>query len=114
MERFSIRTIDDGPRSLIAAAGELDLAVADRLWAALEPQITAGRTVVFDCSGVGFLDSTGLRTLIKAAHKADEVGGRFRLTEPTAAVRRVLDLAGAADVFDVELDERLASIHAAK
>jgi anti-anti-sigma factor len=104
VERFSIRTIDTGPRSLITAAGEIDLAVADRLWAELDPQITAGRAVVLDCSGVGFLDSTGLRTLMKAAHKAVEVGATFGLAEPTPAVLRVLDLSGVAEVFAVDRD----------
>lgn len=100
MERFSVRTVDDGQRSLIVAVGEIDLAVADRLWTELDPAITADRTVVLDCSGVRFLDSMGLRILIKALRKADSVGARFQLADPTPIVRRVLDLSGVAEAFD--------------
>lgn len=101
MVSFSIRTFHDGPRSRIAAAGEVDLAVTDRLWEELDRFITAGRTVILDCSGIAFIDSMGLRILIKASQKATEVGADFRLAAPTAAVRRVMDLSGVSDVFGI-------------
>jgi anti-anti-sigma factor len=101
VEGFSIRTSHDGLRSRIAAGGEIDLAVTDRLWEELDLHVTPGRVVVLDCAGVAFIDSMGLRVLIKAAQKAAEVGAEFQLREPTPAVRRVLDLSGVSEVFGI-------------
>lgn len=101
MEGFSIRTSHDGLQSRIAAVGEIDLAVTDRLWEELDLHITPGRTVALDCAGVAFIDSMGLRVLIKAAQKAAEVGAGFQLCEPTPAVRRVLDLSGVSEAFGI-------------
>jgi anti-anti-sigma factor len=99
VERLSIQTTGDDRQATVVAVGEIDLAVADRLWHELDRELTAGRTVVLDCSGVDFLDSMGLRALIKATQKADKVGARFHLAAPSATVHRILDLAGVADVF---------------
>lgn len=107
MENFSLRTSHDGPRSIVAVAGEIDLAVADLLWAELDPHITAGRTVVLDCTDVQFIDSIGLRILIMAARKAEAVEAGFRLSQPTAVVLRLLDLAGVGEVFGIDADDDL-------
>ena len=104
MEGFTIRTTHDGLESRIAAAGEVNLAVTDRLWEELDLHITPGRTVVLDCAGVVFIDSMGLRVLIKAVQKAAEVGAGFQLHEPTPAVRRVLDLSGVSEAFGIGLN----------
>ena len=109
MENFSFHTSHEGAHSLVAAAGEIDLAVASLLWAELDSQITAGRTVVLDCAGVSFIDSVGLRSLVSAAQKAEEVGAVFRLSEPTPAVLRVLDLAGVEELFGIDIADGLTA-----
>lgn len=75
---------------MLRLQGELDLASAPDLSAAVqEAFVDAPQPVVLDMSGVGFIDSTGVRTLLEAQH----VGGRdLILMTPSAAVTRVLDL----------------------
>ena len=53
----------------------------------------AGGTMAIDCSAITFIDSMGLRALIEAQRKANEVGARFRLAAVPGPVARVLDLA---------------------
>ncbi|MCI0688781.1 MAG: STAS domain-containing protein [Sporichthyaceae bacterium] len=91
--RVSISVADD-TQSVVTVAGELDMATADLLWAELEPVLQPGRTVVLHCGELEFMDSTGMRVLLRASRRATEVGGRFTMTEVQPAVARVLELAG--------------------
>ena len=101
MGRFAARVaaIAEG-RVVVATAGELDLANADEFWALLEPLMTAGRIVIVDGTGLTFLDSSGLRVLLRAAAYASANAGAFRLLAPPAPVRRVLDLAGTGEYLE--------------
>jgi anti-sigma B factor antagonist len=76
----------------IAVAGEIDAHTAPALAAAL----TAADhdPLVLDLAGVEFVDSSGLRVLLEA-HQVREADGRsLVLARPSAAVQRVLDVAG--------------------
>lgn len=88
-----------GGPTVVTVAGDVDLAAADTLWSVLDEYVRPGTDVVVDCSKIAFLDSMGLRTLIRAQHKADASGTRLTLASPSEAVLRVLQLAGVADLF---------------
>lgn len=88
-----------GQAVTVTVTGDVDLAAADTLWSVLDEYVRSGADVVVDCSQVAFLDSMGLRTLIRAQHKAAASGARLRLAAPSEAVVRVLHLAGVADLF---------------
>ncbi|WP_197677596.1 STAS domain-containing protein [Micromonospora krabiensis] len=72
--------------------GEIDLATADALDAALadalgRPGITE---VVVDLADVGFLDSSGIRVLVGAAAAARRAAATLRVVDPQPVVARVL------------------------
>jgi anti-anti-sigma factor len=92
-----------GQAVTVTVAGDVDLAAADTLWSVLDEYVHAGAQVVVDCSRVAFLDSMGLRTLIRAQHKATAAGARLTLAAPSEAVLRVLQLAGVADLFVLDI-----------
>ena len=104
MERFSVESTGTEDQVVVAVAGEVDLAAADRLREELDRQIVPGRTIAVDCTGITFIDSTGLRTLIEALHKSGDVGARFRLAAVPDQVTRVLDLAGITGLFTIHPD----------
>ena len=83
----------------VAVAGDVDLAEADGLWQELSPLLAPASTMLLDCSAVDFLDSSGLRTLVRLADWADVVGARFQLAAVSHPVRRVVELAGVGHVF---------------
>jgi anti-anti-sigma factor len=103
MDRFAVEVgeADETGRVVATAAGELDLGSADRLWEVLEPLIASAEVVVLDGSGLEFIDSSGLRILLRAGTGAQQRGAAFRLVAPQPAVQRVLELAGTADRLDV-------------
>jgi anti-anti-sigma factor len=109
VDRLEIKVSSDGPqRHIVALRGELDLAAADRAWTELEPLIGEGSFIVLDGTELEFLDSSGLRVLALAAHRARDARAGLRLVAPHHAVQRTLALAGAE-----KLIETRASVEAA-
>jgi anti-anti-sigma factor len=82
----------DVPRSL-RLAGELDVAAAPAIASFLEAEGQGDGDLTLDVSELSFVDSSGVRALIRAA---DSLAGRGRLIlrTPTTTVLRVLDLMG--------------------
>ncbi len=85
----------------ITLIGELDLVVADRLSARLD-QLSSDRTRVrLDLSRVTFIDSSGIRVLIRAAQHAPRNGEHLIEFAPEVMqnVETVIGLVGAAPVL---------------
>jgi ABC-type transporter Mla MlaB component len=111
----------DRRTAVLAVAGELDLRTAEQLWphlARLLGAVTAkapgrvGRpgslglsarpdTVVLDGTALDFLDSSGLRVLLRGAKLAQGTGTALRIVAPNPVVQRVLELAGVARALDL-------------
>jgi anti-anti-sigma factor len=79
----------------VVARGELDVATADELARTLDPVVSGGASlVVLDLSDVTFLDSSGLRTIVRSATSLEEGGGRLVVDGVSPAVARVLEVTG--------------------
>jgi anti-anti-sigma factor len=95
------RSQRDG-RSVLSVTGEIDLAVAARFAQELDGLVndTAG-TAVVDLSAVGFIDSSGIRELLKAKRAAVAAGTDLLLLSPSDFCRRVLEISGVWSDFTV-------------
>lgn len=101
----------DGRVAVLALTGELDLGTAEDVWPGLARLLaTATETVVLDGTALEFLDSSGLRVLLRGAKLAESEGKAFRVVAPHPVVQRVLELAGVRGALDVRpsLAEALA------
>lgn len=84
----------------LAVRGEVDMATAPALEAALEEAIRDSEgALVVDLSGVEFLDSSGLQVLMRARARLGTEDRALALVCPFGPVRRVFELAGLSDVF---------------
>jgi anti-sigma B factor antagonist len=89
---------------VVVLAGQLDLATADRaedVFAGLAAETSPDRdraAVVVDMSELTFMDSTGLRVLLRAAHR----GHALRLRRPTRIIRRLIAVTGLDTTLPVE------------
>jgi anti-sigma B factor antagonist len=63
--------------------------------------VGAGRNVLVDLSAVGYIDSSGVASLIEAFQLARRAGTGFALVSPTASALRVLELARLDRVFTI-------------
>ncbi len=110
--RVSLRIqVTPGPdQVLVAPAGDLDLATAEPLWEEIERLRERGlNKLVLDLRGLTFLDSTGLRLLVRAKEEAEKDGAEFALIDGAQPVCRVLDITGLRGHFDFVGDRELVS-----
>jgi anti-sigma B factor antagonist len=85
----------------LAAAGEIDLYSAPDLEQALELVPPDVRHVLVDLSGVSFVDSVGLATLVTASRRFAGRGAQMLLVVDDPRIRRVLEVTGLDRFFGV-------------
>ena len=88
---LTLTTGTDGGASIIHVVGELDLSTIAALDAELELSLPVGRVVV-NLSECTFIDSSALRSLVRAQRAVSEGGGSLALVAPSQAARRVLEV----------------------
>jgi len=86
---------------VVRVAGEVDVATAPELDAALVVGTKAGKRVVLDLSECGFIDSFGLRTLLGARAAAESSGGSLVLVVSDPGLMRVFEVVGLGDVLEI-------------
>jgi len=104
-EQYEPDAVPDG--AVVTLRGELDAhdapelrellgrAVSDLADAGSQPRL------VLDLTGVAFLDSTVLGTMIGAVRRMREAGGDVRLVLPDTPARRIFEITGLEQVLSV-------------
>jgi anti-sigma B factor antagonist len=97
--RVDFETVQVGSHDVVVATGEIDLASAPRLEAAL--QAFAAQDVYLDLRRVDFMDSAGLKVLINERARLEDTGGALKLVVGEGPVIRLLELTGIRDAFEL-------------
>ena len=105
---FSCTAGQAGGRVVVTVAGDVDLAVHTRFEAAVGQSWDGSTDLVIDCSGVTFMDSMGLRVLVRAMQRAEAANRVVALAAPSQPVLRVLELAGVDGLFTMVARSDLA------
>jgi anti-anti-sigma factor len=93
------QSLDPSGTTVISIAGEIDMSNVATVEADLETALTPRpNRVVLDVSALGFIDSSGIAVLLRAAEKTE----RVELRNPSATVRRILEATGLSDVLHIE------------
>ncbi len=102
----------DGVR-IVAIDGELDIASSPRVRDLLSAAATdVERPLVVDLTSCGFIDSTGLATLLHGTKPARDGEAHVALVSPGGEVRKLLELTAidrTIPVFET-LDEAIAAV----
>jgi len=96
---IEVQRTDEGVH--VTVGGELDLATADELTAAVGSPVASDRSITIDCGGLTFLDSVGIRAFVELHNEAATAGVDFRLVRVPPMVRRVLEITQLLDVLHV-------------
>jgi anti-sigma B factor antagonist len=83
----------------ILLAGEVDMAASTSLRARVDS--AADGPIVVGLGAVTFMDSSGLRELLRARIECERRGGRLILASPTTTIERLLELTGTASMFEI-------------
>lgn len=87
---------------LIKVSGEVDLYSSPELRKVILKSVPSGKgDLAIDLSGVTYIDSSGVATLVEGLRSARENGSGFVLVMPSPAVTQVLELARLDSVFEV-------------
>jgi anti-sigma B factor antagonist len=97
----------DGDGVTLEVSGEVDLSNAAELEAALDDAFAAaaGRLIV-DLGGLEFIDSTGLRSLLRF-HQRDQSATEIVYRNPRGQVAEVLEITGLGSVLELGEDGQL-------
>jgi anti-anti-sigma factor len=87
----------DGEITVVALAGELDMETVGPVERRLDELEAEGRPTLLDLDRLGFMDSVGIRLVLRACELARGGTWRFRITRGSDAVRRVFAASGLTD-----------------
>ena len=106
MKLFDVQISDSGNGRLDAAlSGEIDLSTVTELEERLEDSLGGDPSLlVLDLREVTFLDSSGLRLLLRLDERQRTAGGRLVLVKGGRRVERVFELTGAAERLEMVAD----------
>ena len=100
--QFEVNVAPVGDWTVVAVAGEVDVATAPRLRTETLAVLSEGHDrVVLDLEAVDFLDSTGLGVLIGVLRRINAAGGRLRVVCSTPRILDLFALTGLDRVFDL-------------
>jgi anti-sigma B factor antagonist len=103
--RLTVRLISDARGVAVTLAGELDLATTpelDRHLAGID--VTQITRLLIDLSGVTFMDSTGLSSIIRAHHLAESSGHTLVVRRGPHQVQRLFEVTGVDERLTFEDD----------
>ena len=92
---LTVRMEQVGDTLIVRATGELSRSTAKTFEAELRLAISGdASTVVLDLGGVHFIDSTGMRSVLRISNLSLRAGGRLRMSRASAPVQQALEWGG--------------------
>jgi anti-anti-sigma factor len=92
---------------LVSVEGELDVSTAEQLAVPAEVATRAGCPLVLDLSECSFIDSTGLRAVLRVHQALTEVGEGMAVVSDGSQVRKMLSVTAidlSVHVFDTRTE----------
>jgi anti-sigma B factor antagonist len=98
---FSLTTSREGATTVLHIGGELDMATAPRLSATAHAELDRPdcRTLVFDVSGLDFVDSTGVGCWVEVRNRASAEDRQVLVRAANPVVARILEIGGLTRLF---------------
>ena len=99
---MEIRTAEAGRLALARVTGPLDLTTTPQLLNRLQPLLAPRRRMVLDLRDVDFIDSNGVRALLRVQQNLEKGSGGIRLVvRPGSRVARTLSLLRLDQQFEI-------------
>ncbi len=108
MQGLTVSTQQYADRTVITAAGEMDLATRPALEQAALGVPLGGRTLQLELSGVTFMDSIGLNLLLQLRKRLLAEEGRLLVTGLQAQPEQVLQLTETYELLTADLAGKAA------
>jgi anti-sigma B factor antagonist len=100
---LDIHETESGGVWIVAFSGRLDAEGAESADAAVAQVLDRGVTrLVLDLTGVSYISSGGLRTVLSSAKRTKAAGGATRVAGASLMVRQVFDLSGLTQLIALD------------
>ena len=87
--------------TIIEAAGRLDTTTAPALDKTINEDLEGTRDLILDLKGVEYISSAGLRVLLSAQKKMQQIGS-MKVKNVCEAVMEVFEMTGFVDILVIE------------
>ncbi len=99
---MQVRPIDDAGLPILLLEGDVDLHQSPVLRAVLIEHVkTRTPALVLDLSGVPYIDSSGLATIVEYVRSAQQFGGRIALLGLSVRVKTIFDLVRLGEILPI-------------
>ena len=96
----------------ITVSGDIDMSSSTQMRDALTPLFqNSNEVIVVDLSGVSYIDSSGIATLVEGLQWSHSSNNTFRLAALTPGVKDVFEIARLLTVFEVFDSKEQALAH---
>ena len=101
----------EGDTTVVSLSGDVDLDNSPQVRTVLLKSVREKQAVLVDMSGVSYIDSSGIASLVEAYQSARRAHTSFALVAVSDAAMRVLELARLDQVFTIHasISEALAN-----
>jgi anti-anti-sigma factor len=102
MTGMHIATEMRGAWHIVSVQGRVDSLNAGELTAALLAAVASNGQVAVDCSGLEYISSAGLASLLEGARAARNARHELRVCAPNPRVKQVFEISGLRNRLDVQ------------
>ena len=100
MDRIDVHVAAVDGHAVVAVAGEIDPVTAAVFWRGIESGLDQSDRLVIDLRDTSFIDSSGIKVLIRAFKRVGQVPEAL-VVQPSAVAQRVLAVAGLDTIFGI-------------
>jgi anti-anti-sigma factor len=98
-----VNILNEGDAKVVVIDGRLDTVTAPELERSIAPMLAEkSQTVIFECKGMEYVSSSGLRVVLSSYKSVVSAGGKFVLRNLSKDVRSVFDLTGFSRILTIE------------
>ena len=100
---MKVNVLKEATETVVVIEGRVDTVTASELEMAVSPYFAeTGIQLVFDCTALEYVSSSGLRIILTAHKMVTAKGGKFILRNLNKEVRQVIDLTGFSRILTIE------------
>lgn len=99
---MEVKILEQAAERVVVICGRVDTITASDLEAAVSQIWNEPITLVFDCTKMEYISSSGLRVVLKAHKQVSACGGKFIMRNLNAEVRSVIDMTGFSRILTIE------------
>ena len=108
-KHFQLEPQQSGDTVVVRLGGEFDVAAEEYFDRIVERLAADAKTVVLDLRELSFIDSSGLRALLRAWKRSQLEGASLAIVPGNGQVRHAMELTGADEVLPIVAEAPLVA-----